>query len=71
MKDLNLIDKPVDLDFIFEPKFGKMDSAMSNIIRNVTDINPSFDFTFDEIVYGPELKDRLKLPTDIDKVIKG
>lgn len=43
------------MDFIFEKEVGKAVSTSTKIVRDSTDIHPSFNFIFDEAIHGPEL----------------
>ena len=58
---MGLSDERADLDFLLEPEIGRVDSRSCKTVRDGSVIHPSFDFTFDEQIHGPELYSRLKL----------
>ena len=70
-KDMGLSDKRADLDFLLEPEIGKVVSRSCKTVRNGSVIHPSFDFTFDENIHGPELYSRLKLDPNMNPTLKA
>ena len=59
--DMGLSDECADLDFLLKPEIGRVVSRSCKTVRDGSVIHPSFDFTFDEQIHGPELYSRLKL----------
>ena len=67
---MGLSDERADLDFLLEPEIGKVISRSCKTVRDGSIIHPSFDFTFDENIHGPELYSRLKLDPNMNPRLK-
>lgn len=68
---MGLSDERADLDFLLEPEIGKVVSRSCKTVRDGSIIHPSFDFTFDENIHGPELYSRLKLDPNMNPTLKA
>lgn len=68
-KNIDPSDEKVDFDLIFEHEVGKAVSRSTKLMRDGSDIHPSFDFVFDDEVHAPELNSRLTLPKHLTPTI--
>lgn len=63
---MGLSKKRADMNLLLEPEIGKVVSRSCKTVCDGSVIHPSFDFTINENIHGPELYPRLKLEPDMN-----